>query len=401
MYKPVENSNLGGDFVPRAKKQTLKKRKDGRYACRYKGQWFYSTDPEECLKLREEYKEQEKHGRIASYFVKEYALKWFDRAYPNPNPKTEDTLKRHVKKLINAIGELPVSDVKPSDIKNIYSTVYKGLSNEYIKQAKQVFCGVFDSAVADGLITSNPARDRTAKPHKGTIGGHRAITDQERQWMLTYCREHRMFPAAMAMLYAGIRPQEAKALRIDRDVDFKNETITVNHTAHTDPQNIQKYVHTPQGKTAKANRTIPLLPPLKTALEGQTGLLIHAANGEPVTRSIWSWCWRSYCINIEEAINGMPRRWYGKTKEHKALLAAGKPLPPWVRFTVTPYDLRHSFATMCRDMKPPIEIHTVIKWMGHADSTMILHIYDSVTDERDASEAERLKSLTTDLTTKQ
>ena len=103
---------------------------------------------------------------------------------------------------------------------------------------------------------------------------------------------------------------------------------------------------------------------------------------------------------MEEAINGIPRRWYGKTKEHKALLAAGKPLPPWVRFTVTPYDLRHSFATMCRDMKPPIEIHTVIKWMGHTDATMILHIYDSVTDERDESEAERLKSLTTVLTTK-
>lgn len=386
--------------MPRQKKQVLKRRKDGRFACRYHGQWFYSYDHDDCLKQREDFKAAERAGRIASYFVSEYAQMWFDRVYPNPNPKTADSIKRHVRTLVNAIGNLPVSDVKPSDIKQIYSTRFKDLSNEYIKQAKHVFCGVFDSAVADGLIRSNPARDRTAKPHKGKVGGHRAITNQEREWILSYCHEHRMFPAAMVMLYAGIRPQEAKAMVIDRDVDFDRETITVNQTAHTDPHNMQKYVHTGQGKTDRANRTIPLLPPLKRALQGRTGLLIHAANGEPVTKSIWSWCWRSYCANMEEAINGMPRRWYGKTKEHKALLAAGKPLPPWVTFNVTPYDLRHSFATMCRSMEPPIEMHTLIRWMGHADATMILQIYDTVTDERERSESQRLKNLTSVLTSK-
>ena len=104
---------------------------------------------------------------------------------------------------------------------------------------------------------------------------------------------------------------------------------------------------------------------------------------------------------MEEEINGMPHRWYGRTKEHKAILASGGKLPPWVTFDVTPYDLRHSFATMCRSLHPPIEMHTVIRWMGHSDATMILQIYDSVTDEREAAEAERLRAaLTTELTTK-
>ena len=43
-------------------------------------------------------------------------------------------------------------------------------------------------------------------------------------------------------------------------------------------------------------------------------------------------------------------------------------------------------------MHPPIELHTVIRWMGHADARMILQVYDSVTDEREAQEAERLKA---------
>ena len=46
--------------MPRQKKQHLKRRKDGRFACRYKDQWFYSADPDEALAMREEYKRLEK-----------------------------------------------------------------------------------------------------------------------------------------------------------------------------------------------------------------------------------------------------------------------------------------------------------------------------------------------------
>ena len=380
-------------------KKKLKKRKDGRYACRYHGQWFYSYDMDDCLKQRDDFKQKEREGIILSYFVQEYALQWLDRAYPNPNPKTYDSIKRHVLKLNKAIGNLPVSDVKPSDIKQVYSTCYKGLSNEYIKQAKTVFRGVFDSAVSDGLIRSNPARDRSARPHKGTTGGHRAITEQERKWILEYCHNNRMFPAVMVMLYAGLRPQEAKALNIDRDIDFVNDTITVKQTAHIDPENVYKYVLTDRGKTEKANRQIPLLPPLKSALKGKHGLLI-SSGGKPVTKSVWSCAWTTYKRQMESKINGCQRRWYGKTKEHKALIAAGKPLPLWVSFNVTPYDLRVSFCTMCRNQTPPIEINTVIKWMGHTDATMILKVYDKLPDERSKSEGQRLKeNLTSELTT--
>lgn len=377
--------------MPREKKIKPTKRKDGRYVCRYKGQYFYSTDPDDCIAQREQFKELERRGRIMPYFVTEYALNWFERSHPNISPSTKQGLKIHLQRLINAIGELPVSEVKPSDIKGIYSDNYNGLSNSYIKAAKQLYCALFDSAVADGLISSNPARDKTAKPHTGTYTGHRAITPQEREWIETICIDHRAHPVAMAMLYAGIRPQEAKALRIDRDVDFEHDTITVRETAHIDPNNGQKYAVSAQGKTSKANRTIPLLPPLKRALEGRTGLLVTSAHGEPVTRTTWRVLWRSYCAQMEKEINGIDRRWYGRTKAQKALDV----LPPWVSFRVTPYDLRHSFATMCRSMTPPIEMHTVIAWMGHADSKMILRVYDEVTDERDRSEGDRLRKAFT------
>ena len=376
--------------MPRAKKPKLKKRPDGRYACRYHGIWFYSYDMDDCLRQREEFAKSIQR-KAYPYFVRDYAVPWLDRAYPNISPSTKHGLATHLKTLLNAIGDLPLSDVRPSDIKAVYSSHYAGMSNSYIKAAKQLYCALFDSAVADGLILSNPARDRSARPHKGTTGGHRAITPEERTWIETLCVDHRAHPVAMCMLYAGLRPQEAKALNIDTDVDFKRKTITIRETAHIDPENGQKYAFTGRGKTARANRQVPLLPPLERALQGEHGYLVTSAHGERINRTTWRVLWNSYTNSMETAINGVDRRWYGKTKAHKAILAAGGQLPAWKSFTVTPYDLRHSFATMCRSMTPPIEIHTVIAWMGHADAKMILAVYDSVTDDRDRSEADRMR----------
>ena len=372
--------------MPRQRKERATKRKDGRFVCRYKGQYFYSDDPDGCLLQREEFKRLEKRGNVMSYFVREYALQWFDRTYPKNNT-TKAGLACHLRKLLDVLGDLPLEQVKPSNVKEVYSSYYIGLSNSYIKAARQLYSSLFDSAVADGLISSNPARDKTAKPHTGTTGGHRSITPQEREWIETLCTNHRAFPAVMTMLYSGIRPQEMKALDVDRDVDFTAETITVRQTAHKDGA---KYIFTGQGKTDKANRRIPLFPPLKAALQDKHGLLITSADGKPVTQRAWLTVWRSYVFHMETAINGIERRWYGRTKEHKAIIAAGGKLPEWVSFTVVPYDLRHSFCTMCRDNG--VEINTCRKWMGHADAQMILKVYDSVTDDREEAEAARLKS---------
>ena len=90
---------------------------------------------------------------------------------------------------------------------------------------------------------------------------------------------------------------------------------------------------------------------------------------------------------METAINGIEKRWYGRTKEQKRLAEEGK-LSPWIEFTVVPYDLRHSFCTWGRNHG--VELHTMIEWMGHADATMIMKIYDEVSDDRSKIEAEKL-----------
>ena len=379
--------------MPRQKKQRLKRRKDGRYACRYKDLWFYGMTQEEALEKREEYKREERRTMYAPMTVREYAEQWVERAYPTAAQRTVHIARVHLRKLNDAVGSFTLCDVRPSDIKSIYSEAYKGLSDSYIKGAKSIFCAVFDAAQADGYMQTNPARDRTAKPHRGTAGSHRAITPQEREWIKTLCTDHKVHLAAMTMLYAGLRPQEVKAAVIERDFDFESETISLHSFAHIVDGT---YVFTEKGKTAKATRKIPLFPPLKDAAQGKKGFVVTDRQGNPVSVNSWETLWDSYVSCMETAINGISKRWYGRTKEHKRLAAEGK-LPEWIEFTVVPYDLRHSFCTMCRDAG--VELNTCIEWMGHTDSQMILKVYDEVSEDRSEKEAEKLKKTFFDVKT--
>jgi integrase len=373
--------------MPREKKPRLKRRKDGRYKCKFRGVQFYGNTPEEAFDLREAYKESVNKGFSSRTTVIDYSLPWLKRTFPTVANSTYAGLAIHLQHLIDSIGEKRIGEVVPSDIKSVYSEHYAGLSASYAKSARQLYCSLFDSAVADGLCRSNPAREKTAKPHKGNKPKERVLAPQERRWIETLCTNHRAFPAVMAMLYAGLRPQEVKALNIDRDVDFINNTITVRMTAHTDAQNAQKYAFSGDGKTELANRSIPLFPPLKQALLCKHGLLITSANGEPVTKTTWRVAWRSYITEMETAINGIQRRWYGRTKEQKRLAAEGK-LPEWIDFDIVPYTLRHAFcANICRDAG--VDLNTCRRWMGHADAQMILKVYDSVSEDR--ADAERKK----------
>ena len=375
--------------MPRKKKETLKRRKDGRYKCKYHDHQFYGDTPEEAFAARDAYKAQEQAGFSSKVKVSEYALPWLERTYPEVANSTYKGLAIHLQHLIDEIGDRFMSEIVPSDIKQIYSTQYKGRSNTYILAAKQLYCNLFDSALADKVTQFNPARDKSAKPHKGKKTKERILTQQQRKWIETLCTDHRVYPAVMAMLYAGIRPQEMKAIDIDRDVDFVNDIITIRETAHIDPENWQKYVYTDEGKTEWSNRYVPLFPPLKKALKGKHGYLITSAHGERVTTRTWKTAWASYVFNMETAINGIQKRWYGKTIEQMAKKEAGT-LPAWIDFDIVPYTLRHAFCQMCRDTG--VELNTCRRWMGHADSKMIIKVYDSVSEDRSDQERKKVES---------
>ena len=377
--------------MARRKKEILKIRKDGRYRTIYKGIPFYGKTSDEAIMAREAYKELEKQGFFDSKItppLEHFTDKWFKNTYGNKSFKTKQEASNILNKLKNRYGYTQLNEIKPADLQELYSEEFADLSDSYIKRACQIYKKLFDAAVENNYCKINPARMSSAQPQKGYTSSHRAITDTERNWILTLNKDHRLYPAVMTMLYAGIRPQEAKALNLDKSFNKAKMELKIFECAHIIDNN--HYEINDTGKTENATRTIPVFPPLYEALKDKKGLLIPPTkDNDSITISGWHRAWQSYVNSMERAINGgCQKRWYGKTKEHKAIMEAGGTLPPWKEFKVVPYDLRHSFCTMCRDNG--VEINTCIHWMGHADASMILKIYDEFNTKRSKTEAQKL-----------
>ena len=79
-------------------------------------------------------------------------------------------------------------------------------------------------------------------------------------------------------------------------------------------------------------------------------------------------------------------------KKHKALLAEGKPLPPWKDVKIRCHDFRVTFCTICYEAG--FKIKTLQSWMGHADATMIMDIYAKLTEERELQDTTSLDDYT-------
>ena len=171
-------------------------------------------------------------------------------------------------------------------------------------------------------------------------------------------------------------------------MDFEKKTITVRGAVSFSNGNQPEES---DGKTEAAQRTIPLVPPLADALRGHHGLLATKADGTLMSQSAFDRKFDSYITYLEVKLNGCLKHWYGKKKEHKALIAAGGELPPWRDVTIRCHDFRVDFCTRCYYARIPLK--TLQTWMGHSDAQMILEIYSKLTREEEEKDAMRLANF--------
>ena len=100
----------------------------------------------------------------------------------------------------------------------------------------------------------------------------------------------------------------------------------------------------------------------------------------------------SYNNQLSCMVNGgLQRRWWGKTKAHKAILESSGTLPPYREVNIRCHDFRHTYCTMLYEAG--IDLKTAQRWMGHADEKMILHIYAHLTDKQEKKSVEKLKAF--------
>lgn len=345
--------------MPRQKKQHLKRRKDGRYCCKYHGIQFMGATEEEAFALRDEYKQQEKSGEFKrkNQNFYEYAMQWMQDYKSHLAQRAYNSMVSTLERFINTIGNKLLSAYTPSDISRFYQR-YNGMSASEISKVQHTIQGVFKSAYNDEIIRKDPT-ERIKAP-KGYKGSHRAITPEERA--LIHATQHRLRPAVMVMLYAGLRKGEVLAMDIDRDMNFVTRTITVRQAVRHEGNGQPSIV---KPKTEAGIRTIPMLDIIYAELNGKHGLLCPSASGKYMSMSAWANAWRSYLYALGEQKNGCKRY---KAKDG------------WEEVSIRTHDLRHSFCTMLYDAG--VDLKSAMLWMGHADQQTTMSIYTHLTEQR-------------------
>lgn len=314
---------------------------------------------DEALELRDDYKRREANGDFSPTKMSflEYGAQWMENYKGHLSSRTYNSYALILNTFADYIGDRPISLYSPSDISHFYQH-YNGKSSSEINKVRNTIRGVFKAACADELIKKDPAQ--YISPPKGYKGTHRAITNEER--LLIHATQHRMRPAVMVMLYAGLRKGEALAFDIDRDADFKNHTITVRQAVRHERNGSPSIV---QPKTEAGVRTIPMLDILYNELYGLHGLLCPSASGTLMSMSAWANAWRSYLYSLSVQKNGC-KRYEAKSG--------------WEQVFIRAHDLRHSFCTMLYDAG--VDIKSAMLWMGHADQQTTMNIYTHLTDQR-------------------
>lgn len=169
----------------------------------------------------------EKQQRPTHIYFKSFAEQWLEtkssrqaatrNMYINALNKTED------------IDFYPLESITRMDLQKIINK-----NKEYptaCSQLKLTLKQVFNLAVRDGLIQTNPA-EFLELPKKPKSEG-RALTKEEKE-AIKKCDLAPMDEMYIMLLYYfGLRPQEALALQ-PQDIDFQNRTLTVKRAVGYD-----------------------------------------------------------------------------------------------------------------------------------------------------------------------
>ena len=286
-------------------------------------------------------------------------------------------------------GKLKISQVKKSDVKRFYNYLAdeRGLQASTIDSIHTVLHQVFDLAVDDGYIRSNPS-ERVLKElkqvHCFQTEKRKALTVAEQELFLDYLRNtpqyRHWYPFFAVMLGTGLRVGEATGLRWC-DIDLDEGLIDVNHTlvyySHGPQKGCSFNVNTP--KTKAGERVVPMLGFVKEAFleerenQKETGISCKASvDGYTDFIFVNRYGDTQHLGTLNKAIRRIIRdcndAQFEKSENPEVLLP---------HFSC--HTLRHTFTTrMC---EAGVNIKVIQDALGHADVSTTLGIYADVTKD--------------------
>lgn len=373
-----------------------KKRSDGRYQTKIydaesqKYKYLYAKTVAELKRKETELRNQIDKGIDISSADDTFS-QWFERL--KKVKKTELTESEYqtfcfrVSFFCENIGKLPLKSINQQLLQPFVNELFaanpstgKRTSKRTIQRYISALSSVFEYAIENRASEFNPCKYLKI-PKQAKTEERRALSPTERKWIEEL--EHRAQPAAMLMMYSGLRRGEATAL-LWSDIDVKNKTITVNKSYDFKNNQIKQ----PKTKAGIRIVTVPdkLIKYLET-LERKSIYVLTTAQGKMMTEDAWKRLWDSYMcdLNLEYGTSIVKRNKF----DPRGNIITIEPF--------TPHCLRHTFCTIMYEAG--IDVLTAKEQMGHSDVKTTLAIYthlDSQHKKKNISKLNEYLSTGTD-----
>lgn len=274
--------------------------------------------------------------------------------------KLTDLRVHHLQKLINDLA-----------LENPYTK--KPTAKNTLRSYMQILSSVFDYAVDNRVMEFNPAT-KIKMPKAAPQKERHALSKEEQRWVCEF--PHRAQPAAMLMMFSGLRRGEATALRWT-DIDFENKTILVTRSYNFK----QKAFKAPKNGKSRIVSVPDILIDYLNHMEKKSVFVLTGASGEMMTDTAWKRLFDSYmyCLNLK----------YGSFVDTPAKFSPHK-IPMTIR-AFTPHDLRHTFCTIMYDAG--VDILTAQQQMGHSDVKTTLAIYTHLSNEKSQKDIQKMNDF--------
>jgi integrase len=280
--------------------------------------------------------------KLARMTVDAWCELWLS-GYRTRRKSTVRQAEVHLKIIRQAFGVMPLSAVKPSEVKAWTSQLKaEGRADSYVYALHSRLSQLMNDAVHDGIIARNPCSRRTSP---GTGSQRPYVASTEQVWALHDAIPAGLRPAILLGAFVGLRLAEAAALRTD-DVDFMRGIVSPA---------IQWPAAPLKSEISKTPIPIP----------DELSLLLSAAVAS----------WGAATIVANEI--GRPAGPWAIERAVRDARASVPGLPTGFRF----HDLRHYFASLL--IADGLDVKTVQARLRHASAKTTLDVYGHMWPDKD------------------
>ncbi|MDY3854777.1 MAG: tyrosine-type recombinase/integrase [Butyribacter sp.] len=367
---------MGKDIKGKELGVGISQRKDGLYSGRFvdkhgKRRQKYFKKLQECRQWIADATYQDMHSDIQN--IGNMSLDaWFDIWLEmNKTSFRYNTIKVRKKRYENdikpIIGHMLVTEIKTIHCQNVMLSIQGKYSKSTMDQTRSLMKILFDYAIDNEIITSNPVTRKVRSVGGKEEHSARVLTIQEQNKLISSLNGYNFRNQYVFVLNTGLRCGEMIALTWD-DVDFEGKKIIINKTATVVSGDGNVIINPP--KTKSSIRDVPLTnEALRILKEQKKRKIVNIENSKYV-----------FVGSDGRLISNQN---YSRTL---AYICKKNGLSP-----ISMHSLRHTFATRCIEagMKPK----TLQAILGHSNISMTMNKYVHTTADEKIKEMERIEHV--------